>query len=441
MVTPVWPGVLDKVAAAGLKAAPLPRPVSAAYDWQVREAGVHSVDVEGVPVYLLEAEDYTGEMYPAELNFRTVSPCAVFCMQALSLHRVIDWKPDIYHCHDWTTAFLPCALSWHRHFRQMPGRSVLTLHNVEHQGVFERDPFMEASGMEPWSFSPSGMEFYGQVNLLKGGIISAGAVTTVSPTYAGEIQTYESTRELSGVISQQSGKLRGILNGIDTDYWNPERDPMLPGRFTAKDLQGKKTCRVTLLKQAGFDPATKDPVVVCVSRLVEQKGFSLILEAMDALTALGAKFIFLGSGQAWIEDALAQAEAAHPQCVRFFRGYDEPLSHLMYAGGSIFLMPSVFEPCGLSQMIAMRYGTVPVVREVGGLKDTVTDADCPGGGTGFTFLTCDSEGMLWALRRAVERWRDATAWRAIVARGMNQDFTWSQSAERYKAMYQEMGTR
>ena len=295
--------------------------------------------------------------------------------------------------------------------------------------------------MEPWSFSPSGMEFYGQVNLLKGGIISAGAVTTVSPTYAGEIQTYESTRELSGVISQQSGKLRGILNGIDTDYWNPERDPMLPGRFTAKDLQGKKTCRVTLLKQAGFDPATKDPVVVCVSRLVEQKGFSLILEAMDALTALGAKFIFLGSGQAWIEDALAQAEAAHPQCVRFFRGYDEPLSHLMYAGGSIFLMPSVFEPCGLSQMIAMRYGTVPVVREVGGLKDTVTDADCPGGGNGFTFLTCDSEGMLWALRRAVERWRDATAWRAIVARGMNQDFTWSQSAERYKAMYQEMGTR
>ena len=178
--------------------------------------------------------------------------------------------------------------------------------------------------------------------------------------------------------------------------------------------------------------------MVCVSRLVEQKGFSLILSALDALPGLGAKFVFLGSGHGWIENALSQAGDRFPDTLRFFRGYDEPLSHLLYAGGDIFLMPSVFEPCGLSQMIAMRYGTVPLVREVGGLRDTVTDADAPGGGNGFTFQTCDAAGMLWALRRAVARFGDAEYWNALRARAMAGDFSWDRSALLYKDLYQTL---
>lgn len=441
VVTPAWPGVLEKVAAAGIKTTAMSRPACAAYNWQVREAKVVRAEVDGVTVYFLSAEDYTGDMYPRQLDFWTVSPFAVFCMQALELHRATGWRPDLSHCHDWTTAFLPCALAWHRHYRYAGERSVLTLHNVEYQGVFDPHPFMEASGLEPWSFNLSALEFYGRVNLLKGGIVAATAVTTVSPTYAGEIQTHESTRELADVLYQQRGKLRGILNGIDTRYWNPEHDRALPARFTARDLGGKQACRRELLRRTGFDVETEAPVVVCVSRLVEQKGFNLILEALDELPALGAKFVFLGSGQGWIEGALERAAAAHPDCIRFFKGYDEPLSHLLYAGGSIFLMPSVFEPCGLSQMIAMRYGTIPVVREVGGLRDTVTDADSPEGGDGFTFLTCDAKGMLWALRRAVARFRDQPSWQIIVERAMKRDFTWTRSAELYKALYRETARR
>ena len=437
VVTPAWPGVLDRVSAAGLKMTLLPERVCAAHDWQIRDAEVVKTDVSEVPVYFLRSEDYRGEMYPWHLDFHTVSPFAVFCMQALELFRVLKWTPHIYHCHDWTSAFLPCALAWHRHYRHVGGRSVMTLHNVAHQGILEREPFMEASGLEPWSFNMEAMEFYGQVNLLKGAIVAANAVTTVSPRYAQEIQTYESTRELSGVIYKQRHKLSGILNGIDSDYWNPETDRHIPERFSVKNLQGKARAREALMRRAGFDPHSKEPLVVCVSRLVEQKGFSLVLSALDTLPQLGAKFVFLGSGHGWIENALSQAGERWPETLHFFQGYDEPLSHLLYAGGDIFLMPSVFEPCGLSQMIAMRYGTVPLVREVGGLKDTVTDVDSPEGGNGFSFQTCDAAGMLWALRRAIARFGDAGEWDAIRVRAMRENFTWGRSALLYKTLYEK----
>ena len=437
VLTPAWSGVLDKVSASGLKMTVLPERVCAAYDWRVHEAEIVKAEVADVPVYFLRGEDYKGDMYPWRLDFHTASPFAVFCMQALELFRSVKWTPDLYHCHDWTSAFLPCALAWHRHYRHVGGRSVITLHNVAYQGLLEREPFMEASGLEPWSFNMEAMEFYGQINLLKGAIVSANAVTTVSPSYAREIQTYESTRELSGVIYKQRHKLSGILNGIDTGYWTPETDPHIPEKFSPQKLNGKMRAREELMRRAGFEPHSPEPLVVCVSRLVEQKGFSLILSALDALPELGAKFIFLGSGHSWIEDALQKAGERWPDAVRFFQGYDEPLSHLLYAGGDIFLMPSVFEPCGLSQMIAMRYGTIPLVREVGGLRDTVTDVDSPKGGNGFTFQTCDTAGMLWALRRAIARFGEVKAWNEIRVRAMREDFTWNRSALLYKALYEK----
>lgn len=315
----------------------------------------------------------------------------------------------------------------------------MTLHNVAYQGIFEPSPFLEASGLEPWSFSSSTMEFYGQINLLKGGIVAASAVSTVSPTYANEIQTYESTRELSGILYQQRSKLRGILNGLDVKFWDPSGDKEIPAKFSVKDLKGKAACKKELLARAGLDTETDAPVIVCVSRLVEQKGFDMVFSAANQIADTGAKLLILGSGNDWIENGIMQAAETYPQNIKLFRGYDEPLSHLMYAGGDIFLMPSVFEPCGLSQMISMRYGTVPVVREVGGLRDTVFDVDRPEGGNGFTFQTCDADGMMWALRRAVDRYNnDKTAWKKIMLEGMREDFTWDKSAGLYKDMYEDL---
>ncbi len=438
VVTPAWPGVLEKVAESGLKTTNIKTKVYSAYDWRIHSAQIVKADVKGVTTYFLKSDDYSGAMYPSQLNYWTASPFAIFCMQALELKDAIDWTPDIYHCHDWTSAFLPCALAWHRYYRQVGGKSIMTLHNVAYQGIFEPSPFLEASGLEPWSFSSSTMEFYGQVNLLKGGIVSASAVTTVSPTYANEIQTYESTRELSGILYQQRSKLRGILNGLDTKYWDAEKDKLIPKNFSTKDLKGKTACKRELLERAGFDTENDAPVIVGVSRLVEQKGFDLVLNGINEIKEMGAKLIILGSGQDWIENGLSQAAEANPDCIKFFKGYDEPLSHVLYSGGDIFLMPSVFEPCGLSQMISMRYGTVPVAREVGGLRDTVFDVDRPEGGNGFTFQTCDTEGMLWALRRAVERYQNKDAWRDIMLEGMREDFTWDKSALLYRDLYQDL---
>ena len=439
VVTPAWPGVLERVAALGVKTTTVKAKVYAAYDWRIHSANIIKASVDGVTIYFLDAEDYSGSQYPSQLNFWSASPFAVFCMQALELKNAIDWEPDIYHCHDWTSAFLPCALAWHRHYRQTGGKSIMTLHNVAYQGIFEPYPFLEASGLEPWSFNASTMEFYGQVNLLKGGIVAATAVTTVSPTYANEIQTYESTRELSGILYQQRSKLRGIINGLDVKFWDPNGDKAIPAKFSVKDLKGKAACKKALLERAGFDPKTEAPVIVCVSRLVEQKGFDMVFNGASQIAETGAKLLILGSGNDWIENGIIQASEAYPQSIKLFKGYDEPLSHLMYAGGDIFLMPSVFEPCGLSQMISMRYGTVPVVREVGGLRDTVFDVDRPEGGNGFTFQTCDVDGMMWALRRAVDRYNNnKVQWKEIMLEGMREDFTWDKSAGLYKNLYDEL---
>lgn len=438
VVTPAWQGVMETVKAAGYKVTTLPQKLSVSYAWTAIDANVHHIDADGVPVYFLESDYYMGEMYPWTLNHFTLRPSIVFCMQAIDLEKVTAWSPDIFHCHDWPSAALPCMLAWHRQYRERRRKSVMTLHNIAHQGIFYPGPFFDESGIDPSCFNVHGLEFYGQVNLLKGAVLSATAVTTVSPRYAWEIQTYESAQAFSGILHSQRHKLHGILNGIDVDYWDPSRDPFLPECYSAASLDGKATCRTELLKCTPFDPSYAGPVVVCVSRLVEQKGFDIILPALKQINDLGAKFIFLGSGAQWIEEAIRDAAAANNDSLCFFPGFNEPLAHLLYAGGDIYLMPSLFEPCGLSQLIAMRYGTVPVVREVGGLRDTVFDADAEGGGNGFTFLTYDTQGMLWSLRRAIERFSNVKAWNNIRSRGMNGDFSWGKSATLYGNLYKSM---
>lgn len=438
VVTPAWKGVIQKVRDSGCKISTYPCRVSAAYGHRVYDARVHQAQISGVTICFLESELYECDIYPRELDERTVKPFAVFCLQALELEKVTGWSPDIFHCHDWTSAFLSCALAWHAHYRHQTKKSVLTLHNVAYQGIFTPGSFLSDSGLQGDGFTMRGFEFFGYINLLKGGIVAADAVTTVSPRYAWEIQTYESTQSLSGVIHDHRNKLRGILNGIDVDYWDPSKDSLIPECYSLDSISGKGVCRKELLKRAEFDAAYEGPLVVSVSRLVEQKGFDIILPALHQVRELGAKFIFLGSGHQWIEDALRRFSVDYQDSICFFSGYDEPLAHLLYAGGDIYLMPSLFEPCGLSQLIAMRYGTVPVVREVGGLIDTVIDADTEGGGNGFSFISYDTQGLLWSLERAVSRFSDSKAWSAIRSKGMKEDFSWQRSAVLYRDLYKDI---
>ncbi len=319
---------------------------------------------------------------------------------------------DLLHLHDWPAALLA-----------LYGFStVYTIHNLAYQGLWDPGEFFHWTGL-PWSlFHMEGLEFYGQVNLMKGGIVFAQRVTTVSPSYMEEIQTPEFGEGLDGVLRKHRPKLRGILNGLDTLYWDPKADPHLP--FPYGDWAGKARMEAHLAEALGLKP----PVLGVVGRLVHQKGLDLVLEALPRLLELGYSLAVLGSGEEALEEGFARAMRERPGRVYFQRGYDEALAHRIYAGSHAFLMPSRFEPCGLSQMIAMRYGTPPVARRVGGLKDTIQD-----GRTGVLFDSAHPEGLLSGLCRLEHLDRSA-----LGQAGMAEDFSWAKPAQAYLEVYREV---
>jgi starch synthase len=314
-------------------------------------------------------------------------------------------------------------------------RIVFSVHNLEYQGLFDRATFdaLELPG-DLWSMQ--GVEFYGRMSFMKGGLAFADAITAVSPTYAHEIQTPTYGFGLDGLLRHRAGRLHGILNGIDVETWNPATDRYLPARFDADDLRGKAACREALrarLRLADVDV----PIAAVVSRFAGQKGMDLLLETLDRLVALPVRLAVLGSGAADLEAGFAAASARYPDRVAYVRGFDEALAHLIEAGADLFLMPSRFEPCGLNQMYSMRYGTVPVVRRTGGLADTVVAAAEPDG-TGFLFDDATSAALYDAVARAVATMGDAERWRALQRAGMTRDFSWSRSAARYRGVYESL---
>lgn len=337
---------------------------------------------------------------------------------------------DVIHCHDWHTGLLPAMSS-------LSGGppTVFTIHNLAFQGTFPMDQY-PVTGLPEKYRGIDGLEYHGGFSFMKGGILFADAVTTVSPTYAAEVTTSEGGAGMDGLLlaRMSDGGLRGILNGIDCDLWGPEDDPSISPWFTSDSLRRRSGCRQALASECGLEIPAGALLAGVVSRLTWQKGLDLVLPALERLIADGRLVLaVLGTGEPWIEGPLASASWRFPGRVFFKRGYDDPLSRRIYAGSDIFLMPSRFEPCGLSQMIAMRYGSIPVVRRTGGLADTVPDVS--GGGCGFVFDSAEPEALREAVGRAAAAAADPRAWRALQRRAMRIDNSWKARVPSYLELY------
>ncbi|MCX5789158.1 MAG: glycogen synthase GlgA [Elusimicrobia bacterium] len=362
-----------------------------------------------------------------------------FSRAALEAAKFIDFRPDVIHCHDWETALIPAYLKLLYHTDAFYARTgtLLTLHNLAYQGLFGKDALFLA-GFGWTHFTPERLEYYGGFNFLKAGLVYADRLNTVSPSYAKEIQTSaEFGRGLEGVLRQRSGDLAGILNGIDCEVWDPETDQCLPVRYgRANAAEGKAACKKAMRHECGLAGA-RGPLIAVISRLDPQKGLDLVQEVLPRIVEAGAQLVVLGAngnGHEFRED-FRKAAARFPSAVHLHAGFDEPATRRLYAAADLFLMPSRFEPCGLSQMIAMRYGAVPVVTHTGGLADTVFEAD-GGRENGFVALQATAEDVWAALQRAIAAYSRGKEWSRRVGVAMSADHSWERSAEAYESLYQ-----
>ena len=354
-----------------------------------------------------------------------------------------DWQPRVVHAHDWHAGLAPAYL---KAAEQATGRtlagSVQTIHNLAYQGNFPAHVFGYL-GLPAHFFDIHGVEFHGQVSFLKAGLFFADKITTVSPTYAREIQGGEQGCGLDGLLRSRAHDLAGILNGVDDTVWNPAIDPLIAGHYDVQDVAGKLACKTALQREAGLAVQDAAPLFCVVSRLTEQKGLHLVLAALPRIVERGGQIMVLGSGDAALEAAFRAAAAAHPASVAVRIGYDEQLAHRLIAGADVILVPSRFEPCGLTQLYGLKYGTLPLVRDVGGLADTVVDSSLENLGdelaTGFVFASFDDAGIASALRRAFALYRRGADWHEVRARGMRQRFDWDAAAADYLALYEQIG--
>jgi starch synthase len=343
------------------------------------------------------------------------------------------WVPDIVHAHDWHAAMACAFVAEH-----LPTRaaSVFTVHNLAFQGLFPMHDW-PLLGLASRLMSPSGLEYHGQLSFMKAGLKFADRITTVSPTYAQEIATHEFGCGLDGVIRGRGAAVSGILNGIDEAVWNPATDPAIPQRFDAERLAGKAACKRALQAELGLQPDAEALLLVVVSRLTAQKGMDLLLAALPELLPQGVQLAVQGTGDPALEAAFRMAAQAHPGRVQVHIGYDEARAHRLVAGGDMIAVPSRFEPCGLTQMYGLRYGTVPLVRRVGGLADTVPDVADRAEGAGFVFEPATPQALAQALQRALALQRNASEWVSVQRRGMARPLSWRPPAEAYRALYLE----
>ena len=400
----------------------------------------------GLPIYFLAHDHYydrdglygtnDGDYWDNCERFIFFCRGALEALGALGRDPASAWRPQLIHANDWQTGLVPVYLR--TLYRDHPGlgrlATLFTIHNLAYQGVFWHYD-MPMTGLGWDLFTPAGIEFYGKINFLKGGLVFADLLTTVSRTYAHEIRTAAFGDGLEGVLEERSEDLHGVVNGIDDEVWNPETDAAIATRYSAADLEGKAVCREALRRELGLDNGP-GLVIGMVTRLVGQKGLDLVLEALPEMLAAGSAFVLLGSGAPHLEEAFTQAAAEHPGRVAVRIGFSDDLARRIYAGADCFLMPSRYEPCGLGQLIALRYGTPPIVRRTGGLADTVRPFDATlRTGTGFPFDGFSVEELLDAVRRAVAVHRDQDLWRALVRNAMAEDFSWDASAREYVMLY------
>jgi starch synthase len=341
----------------------------------------------------------------------------------------LPWRPDIVHCNDWQTALAPIFL---RGAGAGRAACIVTIHNLAFQGVFDMAQVREL-GLPADALGLEGLEFYGRASFLKGGIVYADAVTTVSPSYAREIQTSELGFGLEGVLSMRRERLYGVLNGIDTDLWNPATDPHIPAHYAVLTLERKLENKRALKQRFGLAGDDDVPLLAVVSRVTEQKGIDLITHALPRLMEFPAQLVLVGAGDKRMIDELKREAARFPGHVGIFIGFDEQLAHLVEAGADIFLMPSRFEPCGMNQMYSQRYGTPPVANATGGLADTIEDGE-----TGFLLEAPTVDALVQGVGRAIEAYCDPGRWRRLQTAGMSRDFSWANSARAYSLIYERV---
>ncbi len=364
---------------------------------------------------------------------------AAFSMAALEFLKRDAAPPDIIHCHDWQTALVPVYL---RNLYEDDGyfgatRVVFTIHNMGYQGIFPPH-FLPQIGLHAGLFTINGLEYYGNLNLLKGGIIFSDFITTVSRKYAEEVQTPEFGYGLEGVVRSRAGQLQGILNGVDYQEWNPATDKLLAANYTLADLKGKAACKKALLEKMGVAAAVLTrPVIGIISRFASQKGFDLIASISEQLAALDVYIVALGTGERAFEDLFRTLAVKYPEKFLVKVAYDNTLAHQIEAGSDMFLMPSRYEPCGLNQIYSLKYGAVPIVRATGGLDDTIDPFDGKAG-TGFKFQAYSPQALLTTIQAALEAYKAGQTWRNLMLNGMKKDFSWVASAKAYARIYESL---
>ncbi|MEO8359170.1 MAG: glycogen synthase GlgA [Vicinamibacteria bacterium] len=375
--------------------------------------------------------DSNGDFGDNEFRF------AFFCRAVLEFCRSRGYRPDVFHAHDWQTGLLPVYLK--AFYADDPTlhrvASVFTIHNLAYQGMFS-PATLGTLGLPESLATEDALEWKGTISYLKGGLLFSEAVTTVSPTYAKEIQTAEFGQGLESIVQSRSDDLIGILNGVDYEEWDPRHDRHIRSSFDDTDHRGKALCKTAVLQEYGLATEPDLPLIGVISRLVHQKGFDLVKDAMEPLMSRGVRMVVLGTGEPDVEEGFREFARRDPSrfAVRF--KYDNGLAHRIEAGADMILMPSRFEPCGLTQMYSMRYGTIPIVRATGGLADTVEPFDIKGKkGTGFIFEHADVAGLMWAIDQALETYAKPGPWTVLMQNAMTRDYSWGLSAERYEAVY------
>lgn len=411
--------------------------VSVPVSWRRQYCGVFEAKVGNVIYYLLDNQYYfkRGGLYG---HYDDAERFAFFSRAVLEILPLVDFKPDIIHCNDWQTALVPVYLdAFYRNHHDLYSniKTVFTIHNIQYQGKYGRELISDVFGL-PDEMSHI-IEYDDCVNLLKGAVECSNAVTTVSPTYSREILDPWYAFGLDGILRERSWKIHGILNGIDTEVYNPETDKMIDHHYSADDLSGKRKDKQKLREILGLEQNDDVPVVGIVSRLVSHKGFDLVKHEFEAMLGMGVQFAVLGSGEWEFETFFHSMAEKYPGRVGLRLGFDQNLAHKIYAGSDIFLMPSKSEPCGLSQLVALRYGSIPVVRRTGGLADTIKDSGL-GDGNGFTFDNYNANDMAHAVYRAVEGFKDRKGWEILVKRAMRCDNSWGVSANEYIKLYKSI---
>ncbi|MBU2497430.1 MAG: glycogen synthase GlgA [Proteobacteria bacterium] len=400
---------------------------------------------EDIPVFFFEREELFDRpnLYGSSVEdyYDNLERFAFFSRAALLFAKTVEFRFDVVHCHDWQTGLVPAYLK--TLYRGDPffsaAGSLFTIHNIGYQGLFPPQK-LPVTGIPTAEYHPEGLEYWGKVSLLKAGLVYSDAITTVSPNYSKEIQTPEFGLGMEGVLLKRSADLHGILNGADYGVWDPTADQHIPARYSPQSTVAKKKNKVALLTEMGLDPAFRDrPVLGMISRLSAQKGCDLVVEIAEDILGLKAGLVVLGAGEEKYQTLLSGLAQKHQGRIAVKIGFDERLAHLIMAGADVLLIPSLYEPCGLTQMYALRYGTIPVVRATGGLEDTIVAYDRKTRkGNGFKFGPYEAKAFLRAIRQAIGFFKDREAWTRLMTNGMKEDFSWGHSAKRYIEIYRSL---